>query len=134
MTKASVLIVEDEVIISMAMRIRLKKMDYDVPAVARTGEEAVGLALQHRPDVILMDIRLAGEIDGVEAAAQIHRCADLPIIFLTAYSDDDTRARAEATGAAAFINKPFSERELTVALELGLHPRRAAPVGQEVTA
>jgi CheY-like chemotaxis protein len=132
MTKASVMIVEDEVIISMAMRIRLKKMDYDVPAVARTGEEAVGLALQHRPDVILMDIRLAGEIDGVEAAAQIHRSADLPIIFLTAYSDDDTRARAAATGAAGYMTKPFSERELTVALELGLQPRGDGPAGKEV--
>jgi DNA-binding response OmpR family regulator len=127
MTKARVLIVEDEAIIGMAMRVRLKRMDYDVPAVARTGEEAVGLAMQHRPDLILMDIRLAGRMDGVEAAVQIRRDADIPIVFLTAYSDDDTRARAKATGAVGYMTKPFGDRELTAALELGLRRRGAGP-------
>ena len=95
MDKVQVLIVEDEAIVSMDLRYKLEALGYSVPAEISSGEEAVEAAIQLHPDLILMDIRLSGEIDGIEAAAQIRRQFDVPVVYVTAYANGDALAQAE---------------------------------------
>jgi CheY-like chemotaxis protein len=120
-----VLIVEDEGIVALDLRTRLKDLGYDVAAVAASGEDAVKRAIETRPDVILMDIVLQGEMDGIEAALRIRARIDVPIVYLTAYSDDGSKERARATGPLVFLTKPFEETELGQAIETALEGRSA---------
>ncbi len=103
-----VLIVEDESIIALATRANLKRMGCDVVATAATGQQAVEYAVCKRPDVILMDIMLEGNMDGIEAASRIReKNPDLPIIYCTAYTDSATRVQAAQTNPKAFMGKPL---------------------------
>ena len=121
MTKARILVVEDESVIAMDIQSGLKSMGYDVPAIASSGEEAIRQADLVRPDLILMDIVLGGDLDGVEAAKRIYATHNIPIIYLTAYSDNKTIQRAKITEPFGYILKPFDERELQTAIEMALY-------------
>ncbi|MDZ7958599.1 MAG: response regulator [Aulosira sp. DedQUE10] len=120
MTNANILVVEDEAIVAKDLRNRLTRFGYIVPAVASSGQEAINKALELYPDLVLMDIRLKGEMDGVEAAQEIHKHLDIPIIYLTAYADDDTLERAKVTEPFGYLLKPFKERELQTNIEIAL--------------
>ncbi|MBC7096130.1 MAG: response regulator, partial [Methanobacteriales archaeon] len=109
---ASVMIVEDENIVAMDIKQRLEMLGYKVTATVATGEEAIELAEKTRPDVILMDIVLKGEVDGIEAAEEIRRRFKIPIIYITAYSDKKTLERAKVTEPFGYIIKPFEDKEL----------------------
>jgi PAS domain S-box-containing protein len=125
MTRKRILIVEDEVIISMTLREAVQGMGYEVVDLVTSGEDAIVAAGTLKPDLILMDIRLNGEMDGIEAAKEIHMRHDIPIIFLTAHSDQETLARAVHTNSYGYLIKPFRERELYTTFELALQ-RHAA--------
>ncbi len=119
MNKLQVLIVEDEAIVSMDLRYRLEAMGYSVSAEIRSGEEAIDAASRLRPDVVLMDIRLRGEMDGIDAAAQIRDQFDVPVLYLTAYVGGNTLERAAMT-KAGYILKPFSDAELRAVVEMAI--------------
>jgi len=120
MDKTRILVVDDERIIAMDIRRTLERLGYEVPATAASGEEAVSLAGETRPDLVLMDISLGEGMDGIEAAAHIKALFNVPIIFLTAYSDDETLARATAEQPFGFLVKPFEERELHSSIAVAL--------------
>lgn len=120
MTSAAILIVEDEMIVALDLQDRLQRLGYSVSETAMSGQEALKMAEEMRPDLIFMDIGLKGDMDGIEVARQIHARFAIPIVFLTAYGDANTRQRAEATSPAAFLAKPFDETELARAIENGL--------------
>jgi len=121
MVKAQVLIVEDEGIVAEEIRSRLKRMRYATPAVAFSGGEAIGKAEETRPDVVLMDIRLKGDMDGVEAAKQIRTRFDIPVVYVTAYADEDTLQRAKTTEPYGYILKPFEDKDLHTNIEVAIH-------------
>jgi len=115
-----ILVVEDERLVARNMAEVLVGFGYRVTTVA-TGEAAIVAAREKAPDAILMDIRLAGEIDGVTAARRIREERDVPIVYLTAYSDDETLRRTMQTQPAGYLVKPFREPELRCAIEIALH-------------
>ncbi len=121
---ASILVVEDEAVVAIDIRSHLERSGYRVAAVADSGEEACRLARELAPDLVLMDIRLRGAMDGVEAGSQISGELGLPVIYLTAYADRETLERAKATGPHGYILKPFNERDLHVTVEVALHKHR----------
>ena len=124
MPKTKVLVVEDERVIGLEIERRLEQLDYDVLDLVTAGEDAVAVALEKSPDLILMDIVLRGEIDGIEAAKQIRAKIDVPIIFLTAHADDQTLERAKISEPFGYIVKPFKARELHVSIEMGLYKHK----------
>ncbi len=111
-TTAKILVVEDENIVAMDIRNMLKRLGHEVIAVVSTGESAIQKAEELHPQLILMDIFLKGEMDGIQAASQIRIRFDTPIIFLTAHSDVNTKQRAFAVSPHGYMLKPFSEKEL----------------------
>lgn len=111
-----VLQAEDEAITAMQMDRELRSLGYDVVPHVATGEAAVNSAMLNKPDVIIMDIRLAGAMDGIEAAAAIQAVADIPVIFLTGYDDAATRERALKLHPLAFLIKPDVMRSLKAVL------------------
>ncbi len=115
-----VLIVEDEAIIAEDLRGSLEQLGYDT-AVAHTGEEAIRKAKERCPDILLMDIVLGGERDGIETAHSIRDFCDSPLVYLTAYSDEKTLERAKITEPMGYILKPYEERELRAVLEMALY-------------
>jgi CheY-like chemotaxis protein len=117
---ARILIVEDERLIARALERRLQQLGYTVIAVVGSGLEALQQALEHCPEVVLMDIRLQGTMDGIEAAAAIHQQLEVKIIYMSAYIDQATRVRTEATHPSAFLEKPFTDRHLQQALQQAL--------------
>src|SRR5918911_418183 len=121
MTNRQILVVEDENIIAMDVEHRLKSMGDTVPALASSGEEAVRKVAEVRPDLVLMDIRLKGDLDGVGAAEQIRARYDVPVVYLTAYMDDYTLQRAKKTEPGGYILKPVENRELYASIELALY-------------
>ena len=120
MDKVQVLIVEDEAIVSMDLRYKLESLGYCVPAAISSGEEAVEAASQLHPDVVLMDIRLSGEMDGVAAAEEIWRRFNIPVVYLTSYADQDTLERANTTVPSGYILKPFDDAELRAVVEMAI--------------
>lgn len=121
---SKILIVEDEMIISMEIKQKLREMGYSVVGQAITGESAIQKAGETLPDLILMDIRLKGEMDGITAAKRIMELFDLPIIFLTAHSDKATLERAISVSPSGYLLKPFKDRELMTNIEMSLHKHR----------
>ncbi len=112
-----VLIVEDEVILAMELEGMLLGLGYDVVGVAASGPEAVSTAAEQHPDVVLMDIRLAGGTDGVEAAIKIRERWDIPSIFTTAYTDSGTQERAASARPVGWVKKPYSSARIVAALK-----------------
>ena len=124
MTLANILVVEDEAIVAKDIQNRLDKLGYSVPAVAFSGEEAIEKTAEIHPDLVIMDIRLSGDIDGIDAAEQIHNRFNIPIIYLTAYADQETLDRAKITEPYGYIIKPFGERELKSNIEIALYKHK----------
>jgi DNA-binding response OmpR family regulator len=114
------LIVEDETLIAEELRERLSRLGFSVIAAVDSADEGIAIATRERPDLVLMDIRLRGEKDGVQAAQEIRQQVDLPIIYLTAYSDWMTVHRAKTTEHDGFILKPFHRRELQSTIEVAM--------------
>ncbi len=121
MSNARILVVEDERITAEDIKDGLKSLGYEVPAVVHSGEEAVRKAGELQPDLVLMDIRLQGRVDGIQAAGLISHRHDVPIIYLTAYADDATLDRAKLTQPFGYLIKPFSEKELRTTIEIALY-------------
>jgi two-component system cell cycle sensor histidine kinase/response regulator CckA len=124
MAKARILIVEDESVIAKDIGIRLKGLGYAVSAIASSGEGAIQKAAETHPDLVLMDIVLKGEMDGIEAASQIRFRLNIPVLYLTAYADERTLQRAKITEPFAYIIKPFQERELHSNIEMALYKHK----------
>ncbi len=108
----NILVVEDEGIVSLELTEQLERMGHSVVGVADTGEEALALTESTRPDLVLMDIRLKGPIDGAEAARRIRSVSDVPVVFLTAYSGDDVLQRAMQSEPYGYLVKPIQEQQL----------------------
>ena len=121
MNPIKILVVEDEVIVAEDIGFRLKKLGYIVTATVASGEEAIEKVAENRPDLVLMDIVLKGDMDGVTAAEKIRNRVDIPTVFLTAYADDQTLQRAKLTNPFGYIIKPFQQNDLRVAIEIALH-------------
>ena len=117
----SILIVEDEQIVATELREMLTSLGYRIVATASTGSEALARTEETQPDLILMDIRIKGEMDGIETAGKITDRWDIPIIYLTAHADRETLRRAKLTGPMGYVLKPFSERELQIAIEMAIY-------------
>lgn len=113
--KIMIMVVEDEVIISMTIQTSLRNLGYGVSSAVTTGEEAVERAAQDRPDLILMDIKLKGEMNGIEAAQEIQPKQKVPLIFLSAYSKG--MIEPSVSSSCAYLPKPFEEYELGEAIE-----------------
>lgn len=121
MSKAArVLVVEDEMIIAARISMHLETMGYEVVGILPRGEEAITFCQQHQPDILLMDIQLKGQLDGIETARTIQQQRDIPIIYLTSNSDQPHFERAKETLPYAFLSKPYQQLELQRALELVL--------------
>ena len=124
MPAKSLLVVEDEALVARDIKARLTRMGYLVLGTAGRGEEAIEKALALRPDLILMDINLKGEIDGVEAAIRIRALYDVPVIFCTAFSNEATLERAKVSEPYGYVLKPFDNRELEINIEIALYKHR----------
>ncbi len=120
-TPKKVLIVEDEALVALEIQKNLEKNGFDVVSNIAYGEKVLDEINQHNPDVVLMDIKLKGKISGLTAAQIVNKEKDIPIIFLTAYSDAHTIKKVKEVGAYGYIVKPFHDQELKVALEMGLY-------------
>ncbi|MEM9217547.1 MAG: EAL domain-containing protein [Cyanobacteria bacterium P01_F01_bin.150] len=116
-----ILVVEDEGIVALDLQSSLMNLNYDVPYIADTGEEAIQLAHNYQLDLVLMDIRLKGKMDGIEAAQIILKTFNIPIIFLTAFADQSTLDRAKTLNPVGYLLKPFDEQDLHVTIEVALH-------------
>jgi PAS domain S-box-containing protein len=120
MSKEKIFIVEDETIISMELTHRLIKSDFQIVGTVTSGEEAIKLISSAKPDLILMDILLSGEIDGINAAEEIRKSHDIPIIYITAFADERTLNRAKATEPYGYLIKPFDQKDLKTTIEIAL--------------
>jgi PAS domain S-box-containing protein len=125
MTKHSILIVEDEAIVAEDLASKIQQLGYDVAGITGTGEEAIELAHQQRPALVLMDISLAGAMDGIAAAQVIQSDCNLPVLFVTAHSDTTTVERAQQANAFGYILKPFDERDLRIQIEMAVYKNAA---------
>jgi two-component system, cell cycle sensor histidine kinase and response regulator CckA len=114
---ARVLIVEDERLVARDLERRIRRLGYSVVALVSTGIEAIHQALELRPDMVLMDIRLQGQMDGIEAVASIRKQVCVRVVYISAYMDEPTLARARATQPIAFLHKPFSDCSLRETLQ-----------------
>ncbi|HWQ18587.1 MAG TPA: PAS domain S-box protein [Methanotrichaceae archaeon] len=121
MAKARIMIVEDEAIVAMDLKEELLAIGYDVPIAVSSGEEAIEMAEKLRPDLILMDIVLEGDLDGVAAAEKITSRRDIPVIYLTAYADYLTLQRAKATGPFGYILKPYDKKTIQISIDMALN-------------
>ena len=117
-SKKNILIVEDSIIVSMELKEKLKKEGYIIVGCATSGEEAITLFKNKHPDLVLMDIMLEGEMTGIETSTEIQKIYDVPIIYTTAYSDDETVRELQLTNPYAFLKKPYDTKELLIAIDL----------------
>ncbi len=121
MNKIRILIVEDESIVAIDLKKTLQNLNYEVIDIARTAEKAIKLSLEKIPDLILMDIMLEGEMTGIDAALEIRKHKDIPIIYLTAYANQSTLSQAKVTEPFGYILKPFDEKNLLSTIEMALY-------------
>src|SRR4051812_13543496 len=121
---ARILIVEDDAIVARDLKSSLTKMGYFVTDIASSGGEALDLVATNRPDLVLMDIMFDGDLDGIETAQRLRDRFDITVIYLTAYGDDATFARAKQTLPLAYVLKPFDAKELYLTIETSLERRR----------
>ena len=121
MSKINILITEDESIVAKDIQMSLKKLGYNVIGICNNGDDSIRTAEEQRPDIILMDIMLKGDMSGIEAADQIRKRLNIPIIFLTAYADESTLSKAKITEPYGYIIKPFKEIDLRTTIEMALY-------------
>jgi len=120
MASTNILVVEDEVIVAKDIQRSLEKLGYTVVGIANTGDKAIDLATKHKPDLILMDINIQGDKTGIETAGIIREDRAVPVIYLTAYADDDTLKKAKVTQPYGYLLKPFKEIDLRTNIEMAL--------------
>lgn len=125
MSKARILVVEDERLVATDISQCLQQLGYKVTATAVSAVEALRQAVLQSPDLVLMDIKLKGGIDGVQAAEALYERMDIPVVYLTAFADVETVERAKHTFPSGYVLKPFDDRSLRTAVELALHGHRA---------
>ena len=119
--KTNILITEDESIVAKDIQMSLKKLGYNVIGICSSGEDAIKVAEEKKPDLVLMDIMLKGDMSGIEAADVIRSKMNLPVIFLTAYADESTLSKAKVTEPYGYIIKPFKEIDLHTSIEMALY-------------
>ncbi len=129
MPEVKILIVEDEKILAMGLKNKLEKLGFKVTGMASSGEEAIESVNQNQPDLVLMDIVLKGEMDGIDTAKFIVNLHNIPIIYLTAYADDKTLERAEKTCPYGYILKPYKDNELKANIKMALFKHNALKEG-----
>ena len=118
--RGNILVVEDESIVALDLKRCLQGMGYHVPQVVTAGEKALEVVKNQKPDLVLMDIRLHGKMNGIEAAKVIHSLYDIPVVYLTAYADDQTLQQATAALPYGYLVKPFEARELKTTIEVAI--------------
>lgn len=121
MADTSIILVEDEIIVAADVKNRLENMGYSVLGIFDTGEEAIEKVGELKPNLVLMDIVLKGEMDGIDAALKIRELFNIPIIYLTAYSYEKTLERAKITEPFGYVLKPFEDREIQSAIEMAIY-------------
>jgi len=121
MNDASILIVEDESIIALEIAMELQKSGFSVLDMVDKGEDALRVVMEQQPDLVMMDIMINGEMDGIETVEKIRKVSDLPVIYLTAYADEKTLERAIATDPEGYLVKPFNSEELAATIKLALY-------------
>jgi len=121
MSKTNILIVEDESIVAKDIQHSLKKLGYNVTNICNSGEDAIKEAANNKPDLVLMDIMLKGDMSGIDAAGQIRETLSIPVIFLTAYADEATLSKAKVTEPYGYIIKPFKEIDLHTSIEMAIY-------------
>jgi DNA-binding LytR/AlgR family response regulator len=121
MSKTNILVVEDESIVSKDIQHSLNKLGYNVVGAASTGEKALELARSEHPDIVLMDIMLKGDMNGIETAEIIRNELAVPVVFLTAYADESTLSKAKITEPYGYIIKPFKEIDLHTSIEMAIY-------------
>ena len=119
-----ILVVDDQVVITMQLEERLTGMGYEVVGRASSGEASIDMARHFRPDLVLMDIVMPGRLDGIDASKVIQTELEIPIIFLTAYADDEYVQRAKHVEPYGYIVKPFQEKEIKAAIEVALYKKQ----------
>jgi AmiR/NasT family two-component response regulator len=124
MSDKRILVVEDDAIVAMTIEDSLHEMGYSVVGQATNSDDAIRITEDKKPDLILMDIRIQGDRDGIETAIEINRSHNIPIIYLTAYSDDETIRRATKTQPYGFLTKPFRQKEMYSTIEIALYKHR----------
>ena len=124
MSKTNILIVEDESIVAKDIQHSLKKLGYTVVGMCSTGEDAIKTAEETKPDLVLMDIMLKGDMSGIEAAGQIREKYNIPIIYLTAYADESTLSKAKVSEPYGYIIKPFKEIDLHTSIEMAIYKHK----------
>lgn len=124
MAKTNILIVEDEWIIANDLKTSLKKLGYVIPLIVSTGKAAIESIKTIKPDMVLMDIVLQGDLDGIETAIKIMSDFDIPVIYLTAYTDEAILKQAKKSGAYGYLVKPFKDREIQAAIEMALYKHK----------
>ncbi len=122
--KAKILVVEDEMLVGRELKATLEKLDYEVCAVIRSGEKALEQISDHQPDMVLMDITLAGDMDGIEVAREFDFDREVPVIFLTAHADEATLERAKKAGSYGYLTKPVNETSLRNTLGVALYKQK----------
>ncbi|OQA01486.1 MAG: putative transcriptional regulatory protein pdtaR [Bacteroidetes bacterium ADurb.Bin408] len=121
MAKLKILVVEDENIVAKDIQNSLTKLGYKVSGVVNSGEKAIAEVDESRPDLVLMDIMLKGKIDGIDTAKILRERYDIPVIFLTAYADENTLEKAKISEPYGYIIKPFKEKELQTTIEMAVY-------------
>jgi DNA-binding LytR/AlgR family response regulator len=121
MSKTNILIVEDESIVAKDIQHSLKKLGYTVVGMCSSGEDAIKTVEEVKPDLVLMDIMLKGEMSGIDAAGQIREKFNIPIIYLTAYADESTLNKAKVSEPYGYIIKPFKEIDLHTSIEMAIY-------------
>lgn len=119
-SKPTIIVVDDESIVAKDIQLNLERSEYQVVAKAASGKEAISLAKEHRPDLMLIDVRLKGEMDGIETARQIRLSYDIPVIYLSAVADMETLTRAKTTEPYGYIIKPYDSHILSTTIARAL--------------
>ena len=123
MPGASILLVEDDNLLAKIAETRLRSLGYGLCGRATTAAEAMEIVVNYKPDLVLMDITIKGDVDGIETADMIKRGFNIPVVYLTSHSDDALLKRAKATRPDGFITKPYNEDKMRIAIELALNRR-----------
>lgn len=124
MVKTQIMVVEDEWIVAKNIQKHLQRLGYSVPYLVASGEEAVEIAEKNNPDIVLMDIVLLGDFDGIETANQIRSRFNIPVIYLTAHADNKMLERAKETEPFGYVIKPFEDKEIQIAIEMAMYKHR----------
>lgn len=128
---ARILVVEDESLIARDLAELLRSLDYEVPAIVAEGADVLGAVREHRPDLVLMDIRLADDVSGVEAAREVRSEQDVPVVYTSAYADEDTLADAVRSRPYGYVVKPYTGDSLRTAVEVALARHRTERMARE---